>query len=97
MTLRATAGQLPPARNPGITRRQMVASLLGAGLTTGLTTTFATTAFCTLPAVAQDNPTKASLTFGETARNPVPLDYVGFSYETAQLRIPISSPRTTSR
>ena len=60
----------------GITRRQMLASL------------FATTAFCTLPAVAQDNATKASLTFGETARDPVPLDYVGFSYETAQLADP---------
>ena len=59
----------------GITRRQMLASL------------FATTAFCTLPAGAQDA-TKATLTFGETARDPVPLDYVGFSYETAQLADP---------
>ena len=40
-----------PASNSGVVVR-------GAGLTT----TFATTALCTLPAVAQDNPTKASLT-----------------------------------
>ena len=62
--------------NQGITRRQLLASL------------FATTAFCSLPAAARSNAASVSLTFGQAARDPVPLDYVGFSYESAQLADP---------
>ena len=62
-----------PASNAGVVVRHQVRD---------------STAFCSLPAAARNLATDASLTLGETASAPVPLDYVGFSYETAQLADP---------
>lgn len=62
--------------NRGITRREMIVSLL------------ATVALGSLPLTAQEAATSLRLSFGDLASTPVPLDYVGLSYESAQLADP---------
>ena len=48
----------------------------------------ATGALAGIPAWAQENATKVRLSFGTAATTAVPVDYLGFSCETAQLADP---------
>ena len=59
-----------------LTRRQFVAATLAAGAVTGF------------PCLAQQNVTQVRLSFGEAVSQAVPLDYLGFSFETSQLADP---------
>jgi hypothetical protein len=47
--------------------------------------TLATTALASLPSLAQDTSAKVRLSLGKPAAHSVPLDFLGFSYETAEL------------
>jgi hypothetical protein len=60
-------------RHERITRRQFVAAALAAG------------AMASLPRPAHSSGTPVRLSLGEAAAKAVPLDYLGFSFETAQL------------
>jgi hypothetical protein len=59
-----------------MTRRQFVVAALAAGSMTGF------------PCPAQQRRTQVRLSFGDAAAKAVPLDYLGFSFETAQLSDP---------
>jgi len=60
-----------------ITRRRFIANAV-----------LATSALASFPVWAQESPTEVDLSFGPAAAKAVPRDYLGFSYETAQLADP---------
>jgi len=60
----------------GMTRRQFIAAAVAGG------------ALTRCAALAQEKATKVRVSFGKTASRPIPLDYLGFSYETSQLADP---------
>jgi hypothetical protein len=64
------------SRHRHMTRRQFVAAAL------------ATSAMASFPFPAQPSGTPVGLSLGDAAAKPVPLDYLGFSIETAQLADP---------
>jgi len=59
-----------------MTRRQFVVAALATGV------------LARLPVLAQEGVAKIRLSFGTAASKTLPLDYLGFSYETAQLADP---------
>jgi hypothetical protein len=66
----------PACRHGRMTRRQFIAATLAAG-TSGR-----------VPITAQQSKAAVRITLGDAAARPVPDDYLGFSFETAQLSDP---------